>query len=163
MHAIKVHDDVGQSPDSLILEGYRRWCTWHVTKDDAQWEIARNRFVNFFGSREGLYVIALLSELNNKICACARCPLNRRPINCNALCLHEVLILGLISGIQHDDETAVTLCMDELVSQARFEEVYYAAQILATILQSLERTLFPVPAETIRHMLTQNVSSSTLQ
>ncbi len=163
MQTIESESQIDHRADRLILEGYRRWCTWHVTKDISQWEIARDRFVEFFGYSEGLYVIALLTEFTGKVCACARRPLNRRPIECNAVCKHEVLILGLVSGIQHDDETAVTLCLDALVDKARFEEVYYSAQVLATILQSLGCTLLPIPAETVRHLLAEKFSSGAMQ
>ncbi|MEL7428494.1 MAG: hypothetical protein AAFN43_00710 [Pseudomonadota bacterium] len=94
---------------------------------------------------------------------CANCPLRTSPVGCPSLCRDEVMVLGLLSGIQHDEQTTIMLCLDGLVKPARCEEALVAAETLASIMNTLGKKLMPVPSATIRAILTENNSTPTLQ
>ncbi len=147
----------------LVLEGYRHWSSGVITGNYSHWESAWNLFAVKLGVEEGRLALNALTKFTKTLGLCATCPLKTSPIGCNSLCRDEVLILGLLSGIQHGEETTVTLCLDGLTCPSRCEEVLIAAETLATTFRSLGKLLMPVPARTIKAILTENLSSPTLQ
>ena len=149
--------------EHLVLEGYRQWSSGIITGDYSHWERVWNMFAAKLGAKQGRLALDALTQFTKTLGLCAVCPLKTSPIGCHHLCRDEVFILGLLSGIQHDDETAITLCLDGLTCPSRCIEVLIAAEILATTLQTLDKVLLPVPAHTIKAILTENLSSPTLQ
>ncbi|MEM7214161.1 MAG: hypothetical protein AAF423_01365 [Pseudomonadota bacterium] len=154
---------LGRPSEHLVLEGYRLWSSGIINGDYSKWENAWNLFANKLGINEGRLALDALTNFTKTLGLCAACPLKTSPVGCVSLCRDEVLILGLLSGIQHDDQTAIMLCLDALTCPSRCEEVLHAAEILATTLRTVEKSLLPVPANTIKFILTQNVSTNTLQ
>jgi len=149
--------------EHLVLEGYRSWSTGIRTGNYDYWANAWNLFAVKLGTKEGRLALNALTQFTKTLGLCAACPLKTNPIGSHSLCIDEVMILGLISGIQHCDETTISLCLDGLSCPTRCDEVLNSAEILATTLHSLEKTLFPVPANTIKAIITENLSSQTLQ
>ncbi|MEM8650744.1 MAG: hypothetical protein AAGF54_09470 [Pseudomonadota bacterium] len=149
--------------EHLVLEGYRYWSTGIITGDYGHWEEAWNLFAVQLGTKDGRLALDALTKFTKTLGLSSVAPLRTSPVGCCHLCKDEVLILGLLSGIQHDDQTALTLCLDGLSCPKRCEEVLHSAESLATILRTLGKVLLPVPAGTIKAILTENISTTTLQ
>jgi len=149
--------------EKLVLEGYRRWSSGIITGDYSHWENVWNMYAVSLGAQEGRLALDALTQFTKTLGLCAICPLKTSPVGCHHLCRDEVFILGLLSGIQHEDETTITLCLDGLTCPSRCDEVLTAAEILATTLRALDKVLLPVPAHTIKAILAENLSSPTLQ
>lgn len=156
-------DYLKQPCEYLVLEGYRSWSKGIIKGDISCLNDTWNMFAVQLGSKSGRLALDALSSFIKTLGLCAACPLQRSPSGCDFICRHEVLILGLLAGIQHDDETAVMICLNELSCTNRCVEVLTSAEILAVTLRSLEKTLRPIPTQTIRAILTDGVSTQTLQ
>ena len=163
MMKISPEQYLGRTCEQLVLEGYRQWSSGIITGDYSHWEQTWNMYAKKLGTKDGRLALDALTQFTKTLGLCAICPLKTSPIGCHHLCRDEVFILGLLSGIQHDDEIAITLCLDGLTCTSRCEEVLTAAEILATTLRALDKVLLPVPAHTIKAILTENLSSPTLQ
>lgn len=153
----------GRVSEELVLEGYRHWTSTIITGDQAHWRNASNMFISKLGRREGYLAFDALNLFTKALGVCAACPLKTRPIGCVSICKHEILILGLISGVQHGDDTAVTLCLDGLSCSQRCNEVLNAAEIFATTLRALDNILLPIPATTIKAIFISGSSTATIQ
>ncbi|MEO0328248.1 MAG: hypothetical protein AAF217_06565 [Pseudomonadota bacterium] len=149
--------------EKLILEGYRRWCAWIVTRDDFHWEVTKRHFVSALGNRDGSYALGLFAEFATRLKLSTQRSLFSRPCNCESLCFQEVLLLGLLSGIQHDDGTAVALCLDGITGNSNHDELYPASEALAQFLYASEKEFFPIPANTIKSVITETISTNTIQ
>lgn len=157
------HQYLERSGEHLVLEGYRYWSSGVITGDYSHWDKAWNLYAVRLGTKEGKIALDALTKFTKTLGLCAACPLKTSPVGCQHLCRDEVMILGLLSGIQHDEQTTITLCLDGLVCPKRCEEVLIAAEVLAITLRSLGKILLPVPPEVIKAILTDYVSTSTLQ
>jgi len=157
------HDYLKQPSAYLVLEGYRSWSKGIITGDISCWNDAWNMFAVKLGLQNGRLALDALSNFTKTLGICASCPLKSSPAGCNFVCRDEILILSLIAGIQHDDETVITLCIDELSCPNRYVEVLTSAEMLAVTLRSLDNILMPIPTQTIRAILTNGVSTETLQ
>lgn len=146
----------------FVLEGYRHWSAGVVTGDYSYWEIVRDLFEFKLGDSDGQLVLGAVTRFAKAMGLFSVCPLQSSHVGCHSMCRDEVLMLGLVSGIQHEDETAIALCLDALVQPQRFEEVVCAATVLSSTLSSLEKHLLPVPTRTIRAILTGSLSTNTL-
>ena len=155
-------DYLARPCEYLVLEGYRHWSSGIITGNHLHWQNAWNLYAVKLGTEEGRLALNALTKFAKTLGLCATCPLKTSPIGCNHLCRDEVLILGLLSGLQHGEDTTVTLCLDGLTCPSRCEEVLIAAEALATTFRSLGKLLLPVPARTIKAILTENLSSPTL-
>ena len=160
---VQVQKYQNRASEHLILEGYRRWSSGIITGDYTHWQDVWNMYAVSLGAREGRIALDALVRFTKTLGLCAACPLKTSPVGCYSLCRDEVLILGLVSGIQHDEKTAITLCLDGLTCPTRCGEVLDAAEILAVTLRAMDKTLLPIPARTIKAILTENISTDTLQ
>ncbi|MEM7289734.1 MAG: hypothetical protein AAF412_05090 [Pseudomonadota bacterium] len=149
--------------EHLVLEGYRRWCSGVITGNHSHWKIAEQTFTTRLGKQEAGLALDALRKFTQTLGCCASCPLKTSPAGCQSLCRDEVMILGLLSGIQHGEQTTIFLCLDALVGQNSNQQVLIPAEMLATVLHTLGKTLLPVPSGTIRAILTEKNSTPTLQ
>ena len=149
--------------EQLILDGYRSWSKGLITGNVSLWNDVWNMFAVQLGTRNGKLALDALSNFTRTLERCSSCPRKTNHAGCNFLVRDEVLILGLISGIQHDDETTIAICLDELSCPSRCDEILIAAEILAVTFRGLERVLLPIPASTIKAILADGVSTATLQ
>ena len=148
--------------EHLVLEGYRYWSSGVITGDYSHWQKAQLLYSEKLGHTEGKLLLMALSDFTRALGLCATCPLKTSPIGCQSLCRDEVLILGLLSGLQHDEQTTIILCLDGLVCGKKSEEVLYVAEILASTLKSLDKILLPVPCKVIKSILYGNSVAKSL-
>ena len=64
--------------------------------------------------------------------------------------------MGLIAGIQNNDEEATSLCLTELSCATRCDEVALAAGSFALVLRGLDKNLLPIPASVLRDILARS-------
>jgi len=130
--------------ERLVLEGYRGW-TWTLARASRE---PLTRTCRLYRSELGEHAGPVLEALKGfalalglgttrslKMC-CAEAP---------ALCLDEVLVLGLIAAIQHSDEQGTDWCLARLSHPLLFEPLSLAAGSYALLLRGLGRTLLPIP------------------
>lgn len=148
--------------EHLVLEGYRFWSSGIICGDLAHWDAAASLFQDEMGISEGPLALEALKEFAKTLGLCAHCPLKTSPVGCKFLCRDEVMILGLLAGLQHGEDTTVALCLDALAPQYRHLKILNAAETLATVLRTFGKALLPVPGGTIKSIITENLSSSSI-
>jgi hypothetical protein len=147
------------SAETLILEGYRGWSIGLTRQEPAFFAESWNLFAVALGSKNGRLALDALSRFVKTLQKCATCPLKTNPLGCSRLCLQEVLLLGLISGLQNDEQTTIMICLSELSCPAKCEEVLVAAEVLAATFKLSGKPLKTIPAQTIKEILLEDVTS----
>lgn len=125
----------------MVLEAMRCWSRGNLTGKCRHHEQARRLFRAQFGDIQGEAVIEGLAGFIAVIGRCAVCPLREQ--GAAGATDAEVLLLGLIAGIQLGDDRSVERCLDALTCPSRCEEVAHAAAVFAITLRVFGRTLSP--------------------
>jgi hypothetical protein len=94
-----------------------------------------------------------LSEFVTALGRCAACPLKTFESGSHHVCRDEVLVMGLIAGIQNGDDLVAEICLTELACATRCDEVALAAGSFALVLRGLDKTLLPIPVPVVRDIL----------
>lgn len=81
---------------------------------------------------------------------CAACPLSAFQAGEEQLCRDELLVLALVSALQHGDEEAAMLAASSLTCASRMHETISSAASYALLLKVSGALLIPVSAPTIR-------------
>ncbi len=81
---------------------------------------------------------------------CAACPLSAFPAGEEQLCRDELLVLALVSALQHGDEETAVLAASTLTCTSRVHETISAAGTYALLLKVSGALLIPVSASAIR-------------
>jgi hypothetical protein len=142
--------------ERLVLEGYRRWISGAASGSLEPWQEAAALYRTILDDRGATAAVHALSEFVATLGRCATCPLKIFECGSRHICRDEVLVLGLVSGIQNHDETAATICLDELTCPTRCDEVALAAGSFALLLHGLDKTLLPIPAHVVRDILNRS-------
>ena len=93
--------------ERLVLEGYRHWAAGKATGDQRSWENAVDLYLDILGHRGSKTAIFALSEFIGALGRCAGCPLRTFEVGSPHVCRDEIMVMGLIAGIQNHDEKAV--------------------------------------------------------
>jgi len=155
--------ETSTSLEHLLIDGYRGWSRGNSLNDPRYWEHSWNLYAVALGSERGRLAMDALSSFVKTLETCATCPLKTNPLGSHGVCRDEVLLIGLISGFQHEDETVTTLCLSELTCAARCEEVSLAAEALAVTFKTIGKQLKPIPPLTIMAVLSEGVSDYVMQ
>jgi hypothetical protein len=139
--------------ERLVLEGYRHWTFGVATDDRVSWQHAADLYNDILGGRGSGAAVQALSDFVSTLGRCATCPLKTFESGSSHICRDEVLVMGLIAGIQNNDEEAASLCLTELACATRCDEVALAAGSFALVLRGLDKTLLPIPAPVVRDIL----------
>lgn len=146
-------------PEHLVLEGYRHWSAGYDTGSIQPWEMAWDIYENTLGTLDGRAALAELSGYIRVLRRCASCPLRAFPFHSHHFCIEECLTLGLIAGLQHDDETA-ELCLRHITCSLRCDEVRDAAASFAETLREFDQVLLPIPGHVIADVTSRNTTNS---
>lgn len=141
-------------PERLVLEGYRRWTGGAATGDVREgWQSVVELYRDILGDRSSLVAVRTLSDFVSTLGRCATCPLRTFETGSHHICRDEVLVMGLIAGIQNHDDEAARLCLTGLACETRCDEVAMAAGSFALVLRGLNMTLLPIPAPVVRDII----------
>ncbi len=152
-------DYLQRRPERLVIEGYRRWTTGFVTGSIVPWEMARELYCEVLGEQDGVAALNSLSQYVRTLKKCATCPLRSFPHNSSHLCMEECLTMGLIAGLQHQDDAA-DICLHHIACKQMCDEVELAAMDFANTLMSMEQVLLPVPAFVVNDILKRSKQKS---
>ncbi|MEP3275132.1 MAG: hypothetical protein ABJN26_08335 [Stappiaceae bacterium] len=147
-----------REPEKLVLQGYRLWSMGIVTQEYTHWEDAWNLFAGTLGADDGRFVMDAMVRFVRTLGRCAACPLRTHAPESAWLCQDEILVLGLIAGIQHGDDKAVQFCLNALSCSSRCSDVELAAGEFALTLRSLDKRLLPISLEVLGNTLGQIAS-----
>ncbi|GAB4353731.1 MAG: hypothetical protein Kow0026_11930 [Oricola sp.] len=147
-------------PERLVLEGYRHWAFGVATGNRAAWQRAAGLYRDIIGVPGAGAALDALSEFVSTLGRCAACPLRTFESGSHHVCRDEVLVMGLIAGIQNHDDAAAELCLTELSCATRCDEVAMAAGSFALVLRGLGKTLLPIPACVVRDILARSRAST---
>ena len=148
--------------EKLVLEGYRHWANGYALRSIEPWEGAKKLFLSTLGVENGRRALSSLSNFISILGTCASCPLKTFPYGTHHLCNDEVLILGLISGIQYDDPTTIFLCLKHLSCETQCDKVAEAAGEFALELKTMNKLLLPIPIEIIRGIISgENINQTS--
>ncbi|MFZ2103442.1 MAG: hypothetical protein WAU86_23055 [Oricola sp.] len=139
--------------ERLVLEGYRHAIAAAVTGGFAPWQAATGLYRGILGPRGSTAAMQALAEFIATLGRCAACPLRTFESDSRHVCRDEVLVLGLVAGIQNGDDEAAELCLAALSCATRCDEVAFAAGAFALVLRGLDKTLLPIPAPVVRDIL----------
>ncbi len=148
--------------ERLVLDGCRYWQAAQALERESGFEAARALFLSILPQRQAAAGLQALDLFVSQLAFCNGCPLKAFPAGAHHVTRDEVLLLGLISGIQNGDEYAVRTCLDHITCAARCEEVAFAAANFAITLRSFGQKLQPVPLVAIEDVLVRS-RSVTLQ
>lgn len=143
-------------PERLVLEGYRHWTFGAATGSREAWQRAAGLYRDIIGEQRSAAAVHALSDFVSTLGRCASCPLKTFESGSHHVCRDEVLVMGLIAGIQNHDRAAAELCLTELSCAARCDEVAMAAGSFALVLRGLDKTLLPIPAHVVRDILARS-------
>lgn len=145
-----------REPEMLLLEGYRNWTMGVAECQISYWDQARNLFSESMGSGKGGIALDALMHFLQTLGMCAACPMKTHRPKSPHLCFDEILVLGLVAGIQHENERVIAFCLDTLCCPAHIKNVEYAARAFAITFGSMNRKLLPVPLAVL-----QDIASKT--
>ena len=145
--------------ERLVLEGYRHWTLGVAMEDRRAWERAAELYRELLRGRGCESALQALSDFVSTLGRCATCPLKTFESGSSHICRDEVLVMGLIAGIQNHDDEAVSLCLTGLACETRCDEVALAAGSFALVLRGLDKTLLPIPARVVRDILGRSRSA----
>jgi len=137
-------------PESLLIEGYRLWLTGIETDDPHHWGEAWTLCSTIVGSSKGRLLLDAICAFTRTLKRCSQCPLRIHEAGTGSLCSQELLIIGLISGIQYGDETMVKLVLEQLSCPLKKADVLVSAEVLAVTLSTLGVKLAPACMECVR-------------
>jgi hypothetical protein len=140
-------------PEKLVVEGYRHWTSGLATGDGRHWEAAVDLYLDILGLQGSKSAIHALSAFVGALGRCAACPLKPFGSGSPHVCRDEVLILGLIAGIQNRDDEAAETCLRCLTCRDRCDEVALAAGSFALLLRGLDKLLLPIPAAVVNDIV----------
>lgn len=144
-----------RAPERLVLEGYRRWTAGFDSGSVVPWEMAWTLYAELLGEAEARRALSELGFFIRTLRHCAVCPLRSFPFGSHHVCREECLTLGLIAGLQNDDEKTVTTCLGAVSCPLRCDEIEQAARIFADVLTEFRQVLLPIPHEAINDILTR--------
>jgi len=148
----------GASTEHLLIDGYRAWSKGNSLQDARYWEHGWNLFAVALGEKDARLAMDALSGFVRILDKCAGCPLKTNILGSSGISRDEVLMLGLIAGLQHEDETSIMLCLNELSCPSRCSDVLTAAEILAVTFKSMDKKLRPIPALTLMAVMSEGIS-----
>lgn len=160
---ISVDEFFSRPAEQLVLEGYRYWSKGYALGSIGPWEAARAMFLDKLGVDNGRRALSSLSNFISILGACATCPLKTYPYGARHLCRDEVLILGLISGIQYDDPESTSLCLKYLSCPSQCDNVATAAGEFALVLKTMNKILLPIPRQVIENVVSGEKFSHPLK
>ncbi|MEM7069296.1 MAG: hypothetical protein AAF478_10470 [Pseudomonadota bacterium] len=152
-------DYLQRQPERLVIEGYRRWTTGFVTGSIVPWEMARELYSEILGEQDAGLALNNLSQYVRTLRRCATCPLRSFPHNSSHMCMEECLTIGLIAGLQHEDDTAA-ICLHHIACQQMCDEVKNAALEFANTLRDFGQVLLPVPTLVVNDILNRSKETS---
>jgi len=137
----------------MVLEGIRLWARGQALRSTAPWTEAQVLYREALGDGMGEEAIVALARFVAVLGRCARCPLRTFPAAANVLSNHETLMLGLVAGIQNNDEAAIDYCLERLCCRSRCEEVASAAAVFAVTMKACDRMMRPIPPSVLERIL----------
>lgn len=153
------HDTIARSsgyferaPEKLVLEGYRCWTRGYVMQSTEPWTQAQLLYRGLLGSRNGTRAIVALAGFVKTLGLCATCSLCIFDSGSRFICRDEVLVMGLIAGIQNCDEPTIEACLQRLCRPQRSGEAAMAAGGFALSLKSMGKVMRPIPAHVIARL-----------
>lgn len=156
-------NDTSNSIEHLLVDGYRGWSRGNTLNDPRYWERSWSLYTLALGEKNGRLAMDALSRFVQTMDKCSTCPLKTNPLGSTGVCRDEILMLALISGLQHDDETVVALCLNEISCPSRCNEISFAAEALATTFNNIGKRLRPIPLLTIMAILSEGISDYVVQ
>ena len=144
--------------ERLVLEGCRLWSAGAYTGRDSFRETARLLYEELLDRPRGRLALAELSAFVSVLGQCAACPLKGFAPGVHHVTRDEVLLLGLLAGIQHGDDPVISACLDKLSCASRCEEVATAAASFAITLRSFGQRLAPIPLHVVDDILVRSRS-----
>ena len=143
-------------PEVLVLEGYRGWLAGFDSGSVVPWEMTLALYEELLGGASGRHVAAELSNFVRTLRRCAACPLRSFPIGSRYVCRDECLALGLVAGLQHDDEGAALACLSAMACPALASGVAIAAASYADAMAAARHYLLPIPQGAIEDVLSRS-------
>lgn len=139
--------------EKLVIEGYRHWHAVEAFGHARHWQSAVRLYCELLGQGPGAHALAELARFVESLERCATCPLRSLPLGDGHINREEVLVVGLIAGLQHGDDAAVHTCLDALTCASRCDELEAAAGRFAMTLKASRHMLVPVPCPVIEDIL----------
>ena len=139
--------------ERLVLDGARLWQLGNRTGEARHFRNARRLYHDILGQMRATPVLGELAVFVAALGRCASCPLKAHMPGENHVTSDEVLLLGLIAGVQHGDDPLVGTCLDGLTCPARCDELAHSAARFAVTLRAHGHLLRPIPVAAVHDVL----------
>lgn len=139
--------------ERLVLDGYRIWSSGLARQSNQAISELNALYSEMLGTDRHRPAALALMEFVGTLGLCATCPLHMLDVASNQICRAEILVMGLIAGIQNGDDAAAETCLRALTCEARCDRVALAAGTLAFVLKGYGKTMMPISPDDIRQML----------
>lgn len=143
----------GPAPAEMVLEGIRLWTRGQALRSTAPWSRAQRLYRHALGDEMGEQAIVALARFIAVLGRCASCPLRTFPAEAAVVSHDEVLMLGLVAGIQNGDETCVDFCLARLCCRTMCEEVASAAGVFAVTMKACRKVMRPMPVPVLERII----------
>ncbi len=144
--------------ERLVLDGYRSLQSARNSQRQDDFDAASKFFHSLLPARMAKSALQALVVFVSQLAACNGCPLKSFPAETHHVTRYEVLLLGLIAGVQNGDDQCVRTCLNQITCASRCEEVAFAAANFALTLRCFGQQLGPVPLEAIEDVLVRSRS-----
>ena len=165
-HESPMEDYFSSPAERLVIEGYRLTAlglgqeSVHSPEADPTVQSAHDAawllYRHLLDEQGAWTAFEALSEFVGALGRCAACPLRSFTPGMRNLTRDEVLIVGLISAIQHGDEMVAELCLSTLACPTRCAEIEAAASVFAITLRGFGRKLHPIPLNAVEDVLVRS-------
>lgn len=143
--ATRAEDYLNRPAERLVIEGYRLLAG--ATSDGGTPSLSGTLclYQNELGVSAGAEAAAALERFMTSLKACAINPLTAYRPGSRFISPDEVLVLGIICGIQHWDEQIFRVCLTQLCAKTDLLKVAASAETFAMTLRNCGVILTPLP------------------
>ncbi|NWJ25505.1 hypothetical protein [Rhizobium sp. RM] len=144
-YAPTTEDYLNRRAEQLVLEGYRLLADPIDDMRDRSAPAALRFYQDKLGASAGAEAAAALERFMTSLNTCAFRPLVAYRAGSRFISPDEVLLLGIVAGIQHWDEQIFRVCLTQLCPETSLIKVAASAETFAATLRNLGVVLAPLP------------------
>ena len=143
--ATTTEDYLNRRAEQLVIEGFRLLAGPTDGRPNPASSSALRLYQDKLGAPAGAEAAAALERLISSLKAFRSNPLAAYRRGSRFISPDEVLVLGIIAGIQHWDEQIFRVCLQQLCAESDRIRVAAAAETLAMTLYNVGMILAPLP------------------
>lgn len=139
--------------ERLVLEGCRHWVVGIITQSTVPWTQAQLLYRGELGDENGARAVVSLARFVAALGPAMPSPLSTFGPGSSLLIPDEMLIMSLLSGLQHSDQRLQHFCLRHLCRVDGMEALAKTARTFSSTLAECGADLKPLPASVFKKTL----------